>query len=88
MILPFNTDSAQKQEIGALGLNGQPHLGLHLEARRCAALNQVGEGEVPEVERQLHKEEPILTSAAFLPDLKRARSFSNPFLPYPSRNSM
>jgi hypothetical protein len=42
MILPFNTDSAQKQEIGALGLNGQPHLGLHLEARRCAALNQVG----------------------------------------------
>jgi hypothetical protein len=44
MILPFDADSAQKQDICSLGLNGQPHLGLHLEVRRGAALDQVDEG--------------------------------------------
>jgi hypothetical protein len=59
-----------------------PHFGLHLEVRRGAALDQVDESEVPEVKGQLHKREPILTTAAFLPDLDRARSFSNPILSF------
>ncbi|NUQ78691.1 MAG: hypothetical protein HUU21_34620 [Polyangiaceae bacterium] len=82
MILPFDADSAQQQDVRPLGLNRQPHLGLHLEVRRRAALNQVDEGEVPEVEGQLHKWEPILTSAPSLPDLDRTPSFSNPFLSF------
>ena len=80
VILPLGADPAQKQDVRPLGLNGQPHLRLHLEVRRRAALDQVDEGEVPEVEGQLHKREPIPTSAPSLPDLDRARSFSNPVL--------
>jgi hypothetical protein len=57
-----------------------PHFALHLEVRRGAALDQVDESEVPEVKGQLHKREPILATAASLPDLDRAQSVSNPFL--------
>jgi hypothetical protein len=80
VILPLGADPAQKHDVRTLGLKGQPHLGLHLEVRRGAALDQVDESEVPEVEGQLHKREPIVTTAASLSDLNRARSFSNPIL--------
>lgn len=58
MIPPLGADPPQKQHVRTLGLGGQPHFRLHLEARRAAVLDQVDEGEapeVPEVNEQLHE---------------------------------
>ena len=52
--------TAQEQDIGALRLNGQTDLGLNLEVQRGAALDQIDEGKMPEVEGQLHERELIL----------------------------
>ncbi len=46
--------ATNEEQVGALRLDGEAHLGLDDEARRRALLDEVGEREVPEVEDDLH----------------------------------
>src|SRR4029079_6921699 len=57
-----DADPAQQQHVRSVGLDGQPHLGLHLEVRWGAALDQVDERKVPKIEGELHGRETIRSS--------------------------
>lgn len=80
VILPLSADSTQKYDVCALQLDRQPHLGLHLEVGRGAVLDRVDDGEMPEVEGQIHSEEVYPKRRPILKNLSHARSTSNPFL--------
>jgi hypothetical protein len=49
-----SADAAKQEHVGALRLDGQAHLGLDLEVRRSPVLDEVDEGEVPQIEAQIH----------------------------------
>jgi hypothetical protein len=54
VVLPIGAEATQEQEVRALRLDREPHLGQDLEVRRSPARDQAHEGQVPEVESQLH----------------------------------
>ena len=57
IVLPFDAEAEEEEHVGALRFDGQADFGLDFEVWRGAALDQVDEGQVPEVEGEIHGSE-------------------------------